>query len=471
MPLLLRSFYNPTYSSPTNQIIQIKISIQVVIEAAQKKELRITVMIFRCTTNILTFAFYLSFTLINCSVSAAAETKLTLEDAIELSLKHNLDLQAAKKVIDQAKGRLVQSGRLPNPELEFTYSTDQTFNNHGEYDYSAGFKQKLPLSGRLSTAKRISELDLKIAEQEVLNYKRILIGEVVNLYRHLGLLQKKQSNTIRFKGELENLVSGSVKRYDKAEISEMDLNSQKLELEKLFVLESSLQSIITRNKIELNRLLGRKMEEVLNLETKILIDVSPSTLNELSKGAILQRPDRNIAFLQHKRASAEINLAKRERYEDLTVGVEFNAEKDGGIGSISDSRENFLGLNLSIPLPLWNQNQGTISEKVATEVRTNHELRSIEEKISSEIEISKMKLLTLIPILQRFENSSLKLARKNLQTLQRNYELGNASTLSVLNAQQQLLDIEAEYNNLMSEFATELTNFEVATSFYLRKLQ
>ena len=67
--------------------------------------------------------------------------------------------------------------------------------------------------------------------------------------------------------------------------------------------------------------------------------------------------------LAAENANAQIALAKAGRFEDIEVGLFFEANTsiDEPVGK---SREKALGLSVSVPLPL-NSFDGTINEKLA----------------------------------------------------------------------------------------------------------
>ena len=103
----------------------------------------------------------------------------------------NLDLRAASYEVDKARGRLLQAGLWPNPELELSTTTDRTFNDEGERTSAAGFQQAFPISGRLRFAKRVSRVDVAQAMAEIRNRERLLIGEVQRDFLSVLLLRQQ----------------------------------------------------------------------------------------------------------------------------------------------------------------------------------------------------------------------------------------------------------------------------------------
>ena len=53
-----------------------------------------------------------------------------------------------------------------------------------------------------------------------------------------------------------------------------------------------------------------------------------------------------------------VDLARNERYPTISVGPSISEERAG-------DRERIIGVGISLPLPLWNRNQGAIEAAVA----------------------------------------------------------------------------------------------------------
>src|SRR5690606_31038200 len=79
--------------------------------------------------------------------------RFTLDSAVPYALRNNPELAAARLSIAEARGRLAQAGRLPNPELESAIRP----NVRGrEYSAEIGFVQKFPLTNRLRLERAVS---------------------------------------------------------------------------------------------------------------------------------------------------------------------------------------------------------------------------------------------------------------------------------------------------------------------------
>ena len=111
-----------------------------------------------------------------CAASAWADSvSLSVEGAAEHAIRHNPTLAAARLRIEEARGRLQQSGRLSNPELEFEL-TRNTIGREGSA--SVALMQRYPLTSRLRHEKAVTRAELSAAEAEVRDAERKLAAEV-----------------------------------------------------------------------------------------------------------------------------------------------------------------------------------------------------------------------------------------------------------------------------------------------------
>ena len=410
-------------------------------------------------------------TLVLAALSAAAQplaTNLTPERAVAIALDQNRDLVAARFAIRQAEGRLKQAGLWPNPEFELSRQSDRAFANEGEYGFSTGFKQRFPITGRLSKAKAVARVDVAQAVAEVRNQERMLAGETLGLGRELLVTQEKLKANQELQNTIRNLIEVSEKRLKVAEVSEADVNLARLELQKLTLAQAALLNQQEIARTALNRLLGREPKMPLEISGTVTAEFDTNSIAGISQQSLARRPDRQLAALGIDRAGAEIKLARAERWEDWTVG--FNYSRDRSIFTEPvrlDDTDNLIGLSVSIPLPLWNRNQGRISEAQATRQRAEAELAALDLRINSETQTTENQMRRLLDILRQYREESITLAEQNISLLQKGYADGLVNITAVIQAQQQLTDLRQAYLDALGEFNRARTDWETATAAVL----
>src|SRR5690349_5888709 len=114
----------------------------------------------------LSFITLATLTVVSLLPASAAAKSLTLtpQEAAEYAVRHNPTLAAARLRIEEARGRLQNSGRLSNPELEGSFMKSP---NTPEHSIELGVMQRFPLTGRLRLERAVSRAELTAAEAEV----------------------------------------------------------------------------------------------------------------------------------------------------------------------------------------------------------------------------------------------------------------------------------------------------------------
>ena len=401
------------------------------------------------------------------AVAGPLATNLTPENAVTTALMENRDLTAARFAIRQAEGRLKQAGLWPNPEFELGGKNDRAFGNAGEYDFSSGFKQRFPITGRLTKAKTVARVDVAQAMAEVRNQERLLAGEVLGLSRGLLVTREKLKANEEIQSVIQKVIEVSEKRLKVAEVSAADVNAAKLEMQKLTLAQAALSNQQEVASTALNRLLGREPKTPLQISGTVGAEFDTNNVAEFSRQVLARRPDRQLAALGIDRAGAEIKLARAEKWEDWTVGFDYSRSVGKFDAPIGTKTDNFLGVGVSIPLPLWNKNQGRISEAQATQQRAEAELQALDLRIATETQTAENQMRRLLGILRQYREESIKLAEENIALLRKGYADGLVSMTAVIQAQQQLTELRRSYLEALAEFIRAKTEWETATGVTL----
>src|SRR3989304_4536126 len=161
------------------------------------------------------------------SVSDAQEPiqSLTIDQAVNIALRENRDLRAARIQVEEARGRLTQAGVFPNPALESDFIFDSIFANEGERAFSAGISQPLPLSGRIGAQKRVARVDIKRTFADLADLERGLVRDVRRVFTELLAINeqiKLQDTLISLNNELVGAIKAGIKE---GLASEKDLNA------------------------------------------------------------------------------------------------------------------------------------------------------------------------------------------------------------------------------------------------------
>jgi cobalt-zinc-cadmium efflux system outer membrane protein len=150
-----------------------------------------------------------------------------------------------------------------------------------------------------------------------------------------------------------------------------------------------------------------------------------------------------LATLQIDQREASLGLEKAQRIPDLTVSV------GSQYSELERERVNVVGL--SMPIPLFNRNQGNILT-AARRADQARDLRNASElRLRTDVQTSLDQWLTANTEIQSFDRSILPAAQSAVDTATRGFEMGKFNFLDVLDAQRTLISARAQYIQAIAE--------------------
>ena len=399
----------------------------------------------------------------NTAVQAAG---LTMDQAIRTAVRDNKDLRAARQVVEIARARLMQAGLPPNPSLELGLRNDLLFGNHGEYTASAAFTQRFPVTGRIARQKDVARVDVALASTEIRQAERKLAGEVAGRFYQVLMLDRQIQLRDRLIGIDQRLLKVTRNRFRVAEVSELDVNTARLELQRLMQERTLLQNRRALQQARLDQLLGRSAAAPLALDDRLPPLAPLAPLAEEQDRALTLRPDLQAARLGADRARAELALAKAQRWGDWTVSVGLEQGRRVIEGAPPQPSDRALGVSLSIPLPLLNKNQGRVAEAIAAGTQADARIEALKFNISNEVASAYAEADRLQAAVRQYQDGMLDLSDRNVRLAQQGYDTGLAPILTVVQAQRQQSDLYIAYQTALGQYLQALVTLRSAVDGY-----
>lgn len=388
-----------------------------------------------------------------------AEIRLALANAGEHVRARNPALAAARLRIDEARGRLRGSGRLSNPELEAEYAKNV---RSPEDSLEVSLTQRFPVTSRLRHEKAVSRAELDAAVAEVRDEERKLIGETRGLIvRLLGLeaqrtLRKRQLRNSRDLAEFtrRRVKSAEASAMEAAEV-ELDAAELSLELTQLTAEDAALRG-------QLRPLVGAAPgDDILLLDDGL---TAPGRLPPPAGAGLKlkQRPDFRAALSKAEAARRAVHLARAQSFGDIAVGVLFarEYEEDAPEGFM---REVMAGVRLSVPLPLWDRQQGRRQEAEAASLRATREIHALALTIRAEAEAARVEMRVLAAAVHALDDEILPNAVALEEGTRSAYEAGQSPLPEVMRARNKRLFLERRRVETLRDFHLARVRFEAAT--------
>jgi cobalt-zinc-cadmium efflux system outer membrane protein len=365
----------------------------------------------------------------------------------------NPGLAAARLRIREAQGRQTQSGRLSNPELGIEMSHDPRYR---ERSLEIGFSQRFPVTNRLRLEKNVSATEVKVAQAEVREVERQLIAEarqgivkVLAVRKRRELLKDQEA----LSKEFAEFLSGVA---EKGEGSPLDAGQAKLEAASLTLEMRQLDASETAAIGEIKPLLGVRPNEPLHVGGSLPEASLPASAVDPSK-----RPDFQAAVLGAQAAGQNVAVEQSKRYEDVEAGVFFGAERSEDAPEGYD-REGIMGLRFTLPLPLWNKNEGAIEEAKAKHERMEKEASALARGIRLEAEAAKAEMQEWLKLLGETQDSLLPLADEQAKAAEEAYKKGQGEIQTVFRTREKQVQLMAARLDALREFHLARVRYESA---------
>lgn len=372
------------------------------------------------------------------SAAAAAAEPLSLAKAIELALEGNPEVAAAKRQWEATEGQVLQGRSRPNPELAYsledTRSKTRTqswqLNLPVELGGKRAARTKAAEKTREQAQAQLAELQATVRANVAAAYFDVLTAqERLVLARDSAALAKSSTDTVS-----KRVAAGKVSPVEesKARVAEAGVRVE------LAQAASEQRNALSR----LFALLGRIDAPYTVLEGKAENLPSVPSLADLQP-LISSAPGVVLARIEVDRRKALTALEQSKRVPDVTVSV--------GMQRSNETQRNVLLFGVSVPLPIFDRNQGNLLEALKLEDKARDELQAASVRLHSEVAQARERLSTIIAEVQSLKQDVLPGAKSAYDAATIGFENGKFNFLEVLDAQRTYFTAKSQYLKALGE--------------------
>lgn len=400
-----------------------------------------------------------------------AETirKINLDDAIQLSLSNNLDLQSARIEVELAKNGVKIANRLKNPEFNIFY-------NYGRAGRSE--PQQIGVSETLELAKRAprknlakselykKELDVKLAEFT-------LEMDVRETYVDLVGAKTVLNDLLAQDMLLCELADIAQKRYEAGKASQTDVIQAQIALNRLSTSIHSARTAVNTARNDFNKALNIKedsgivydtQEDFLPGETVFISLKTPDFNNKLppfelvAQKALEKRLDVRAAKQEVDIARKNLVVVTRQRIPDIELfgGYAYLPRSHADSGRFEPGA--YAGANVS-NIPLFYTYKPEIKNAKLQVEQSEINYESAKNKALKDLSSAYEKLVTSQTNLLFYKDKLVKDSEELIKISQKNYKEGKTDLTSVVLMQQSFREIVTGYNKALTDYYTDWIDF------------
>jgi len=382
---------------------------------------------------------------------------LTLQDVVDRFLRRNLAVEAARQRVDVAHAERIASRLRPNPTVtllgdQFALSGPTPFNQL--YELAATYAQPIERSEKRRLRGEVGDLTVSVAEAQLADVLRQRLAEVKRAFYEAVLATNLVELARQNRQSFDDLVTLNQTRFEEGAIAEGELLKVKLERVKFGTAVAQAQLGVQQATIKLLALLDA---EALDSTTPVVgelaftpapLDVSAIRAQALQNATALQVAERSVGLAERR-----IALEQARAAIELTPFVGYKR-----LGP-----DNTILFGVSIPLPLFDRNQGGIARARAEAGATRTEMMQTRTRILADVESAFRAWESARARVLVFEQGLLQQADESRAIALAAYREGAISLLAVLETERARTDIRQQYLEALFDVRVSRVVLEAVT--------
>jgi outer membrane protein, heavy metal efflux system len=372
---------------------------------------------------------------------------LTLQAAVDRALSANATLSAAAREVNALDGAVMQGDLRPNPELGLLVEDVRSRSRNTTLQISQTIERGDKRAARVSVAERGRAL----AGSDFLALRTALKADVAAAFFSVLLAQE---GVLIAEASLDLAQRGSdvaARRVAAGKVSPVEQTRAKLAQAGASADLALARGELSAARSRLSTLWGNpqpRFERVVgDLDELPSLQPLPKLLERLAEAPALQRAQIEI---ERRQALAGVERSRAVQDVTLTAGIKRNEE---------------LGLDqvlfgVSIPLPVFDRNQGNVLEAVRRTEQSRDEFTALRVRLSSDMALAYERFGMSRALVQALRDDVLPGARSAFDAASKGFELGKFGFLDVLDAQRTLFQTRSGYLRALADMHRAAADIE-----------
>lgn len=382
------------------------------------------------------YAMWILFTFLGLqNLAVRAETiTVDLSEATVLTLQANPDLAVAMRGREIESGQQLQAASRPNPTLSGQVQDLRSQNRVTTIAISQQLETADKRDKRMvaaGVAFDIAEVDIHIAQAEISAKTYAAFYQVLAAQQAQKLAQELLEIATTTKDTTtKRVLAGKISPVEetKAKVAEASL---KIDLansnQQLAISKQRLASLWAKSEGQTDYVVVGELENLKELPKQSELMAQLADSPRLKKAALA---------IQEKQAISNIELSKQT--PDVTVSL--GAQRNEELGGITQAM-----IGLSIPIPVFDKNQGNLLSAKAREYQSIDEKTALENQLQTELKDAYSRRQLQVEASNMYKQDILQGAQSAYEAARKGFEYGKFSFLEVLDAQRTLFQAKMQF--------------------------
>jgi outer membrane protein, heavy metal efflux system len=390
---------------------------------------------------------------------------LTVAEAVEEALQHNLALMAERSNLSIADASLVAARLRPNPvvslsadHLDLRGTGFNDVNNGGPPEIAARVDVPFERGRKREARIEVASFLASAAQAQFADAVRALKGDVTQAAVDVVAARAARdlvADNLRAFEELARVnqaraTAGSIAPFEstRAQVAMLQFRSTMVRA------DLDLATALAR----LKTLLGRSPGDPLELAQDLGGGTSGAVpdVGDLQRVALATRPDLRALELAQSRSLADLRLQEALGKVDYTIGAEYRRQQ--GIAGKSNS----LGFFFSAPLPISNRNQGEIVRAGAEGEQAARQIAARRAQVAADVQSAYHEYAETREMVRAMERDLLQPATAVRDIAAYTYRSGGSTLLDLLDAERAFTDTMQSYVEAQASLRRSIARLNTA---------
>ncbi len=334
-----------------------------------------------------------------CGEVARAD-QLTLDKALAEARGSAPDLAIASARVSVANAGFASANKLlrTNPTLSLGFGTDAPFGNDGDRSWSFGISQTIEIGGQQGLRRDIVKADSAEAVADKARVRNELLADVVVTFYALDGARRGVAIEKEIAAIYKRLLATVRVSLEKGGGNKLDVTTMEIEFARVEADLAKSNGLVAALEAQLAGLMGRTGGTAIEPATDDAPKIESYDTEALVAKALADRPELLAARARRRSFTVQGRLVAREvwlsptlsigvRHDRTVYGVEGFRTAPGGVPGLFgvDTRFTMLSVDLSIPLPFFEQKNTEIARASAGADVASAEERAWSVRIEAEV--------------------------------------------------------------------------------------
>lgn len=351
---------------------------------------------------------------------------LTLAAIEQMAFASNPAIAQSEARVRALRGKWVQAGLPPNPTAGYTGGEIGNDGGAGQNGMYVG--QNFITAHKLRRDRAIVAAEIDKANQDLVSTRRRVQTDVQRAYYEALLAQKRVELAEELGRISDDAVRSSQSLVEAQEIPLAGLLQTEVQQQNAKVLLRTSKNGQERAWRNLSAVIGGADLTVQTLDGDVRqLPVSLEWTDQLAR-LQSQSPEIAAALAQVERSRRALDRASVEAVPDIST--QFTVQYDDGTG------DTIAGVQVGMPIPLWNRNQGGIRQAQAEVTEAVRNVARVELDLNQRLADVFQQYADAQVTAETYGSDILPRSQRTLDLVQKGYQQGEVGYLDLLTAQQ-----------------------------------